>query len=426
MTDTWGLSQWLSWLETAHPKPIDFGLERIREVYLRLFPNGLPFKVITVGGTNGKGSTVAALESIYRLLAVQVGSYTSPHLEVFNERIRINKQNSPDENILEAFDRVYANCREISLTYFEFSLLSALVVFEKQGIKLAILEVGLGGRLDAVNVVDTDLAVITNVDLDHTEYLGETRDAIAIEKAGILREGIPLVIGDPKPPPCLLERAETMHCKIYRQGLDFGYLTNETSPKTWSWFLNENKINKLPTPGIQLQNASTALMAAKAFAKVFPLKKSLVREAFSELLLRGRQEVWSLKPDVILDVAHNPQATEALAAMLSYQPSKKTYALFAICKDKDIAATLRPLLPYVSEWHLTPLPVPRGANPQAVSCLLNLYESKNHVYQSIKEAIETILSKIKPNERLIVFGSFYLLGPIYGMLRETEKVSEML
>lgn len=421
------LSEWLSWLETAHTKPIDFGLERIQVVFNRLFPTGVPFKVISVAGTNGKGSTVAALEAIYSHAGVVVGAYTSPHIECFNERIRIKSREVVDHPIIEAFEAVHGACAGTSLTYFEYSLLAALYVFKKQEVELAILEVGLGGRLDAVNVVDADLSVITNIALDHTEYLGDTREKIAKEKAGIMRLGKPVVIGDPKPPSTIISEAEKHGVSaVYIQGHDYSYDASCEQLGLWSWRANKRVIDSIPQTSINTQNAATAVMTVTAFDDLFHVSSKTIQQALGGINIRGRQEVWSASPDIILDVAHNPQATESLAAMVTQCDEKKTYALVGLCEDKDIEASLAPLKPIVDEWHLVPLPVSRGAEPQVISSCLDESSNKIYIYQSIEDGFLSLFEKLGAHERLLIFGSFYLLGPAYGMLRKTEKSAELM
>ncbi|MGH8809606.1 MAG: bifunctional tetrahydrofolate synthase/dihydrofolate synthase, partial [Noviherbaspirillum sp.] len=357
------LPDWLTLLETMHPKAIDMGLERVTQVKDRL---GIHFDcpVIIVGGTNGKGSTCAMLESILLRAGYRVGLYTSPHLLDFNERARINGEPASDDALLAQFAAVEEKRGDVSLTYFEFTTLAILRLFAQTQLDAVILEVGLGGRLDAVNVLDADVAIVTSVDIDHTEYLGSTRELIGFEKAGIFRSGKTAICGDPVPPQSLIDHATAIGADLWLFGRDFNYSGDK---QQWNYGGREQRRNSLGYPSLrganQLLNASAVLAALEALRHRLPVGAQEVRNGLVMVELPGRFQVLPGRPTVILDVAHNPHAAATLAQNLDnmgFHPY--TYAVFGAMRDKDIDGVIAQLKERVDHWCVTDLPLPRAAS----------------------------------------------------------------
>lgn len=372
------LDAWLSWLETAHPVGIDMGLRRIGLVRDAM---DLQFAcpVITVGGTNGKGSTCAMLEAMLLAAGYRVGCHTSPHLLTFNERARINGEQASDAELVphfQAVERARAAMREpVSLTYFEFTLLAILHLFASRGLDAVILEVGLGGRLDGTNIIDADVAVITSVDIDHTQFLGSTREAIGLEKAGIFRAGRPAIVGDPLPPESMIRYGESLGADLWLVGRDFRLQTIEGDRQQWSYRGRTVSHRALAYPALrganQLLNACAALGALEVLRDRLPVTAQDVRMGLANVELPGRFQVLPGRPSVILDVAHNPHAAAVLAQNLSsmgYFPY--TYAVFGAMEDKDIAKIVATLKDQVDHWCLTDLPIPRAASAEALAAIV--------------------------------------------------------
>ncbi|MEN9820462.1 MAG: hypothetical protein RL176_364, partial [Pseudomonadota bacterium] len=360
------LDDWLTYLETAHPVGIDMGLARINQVKESL---GLRFScpVITVGGTNGKGSTCAFLESVLLAAGYKVACHTSPHLLRFHERARIHGREATDAELLQSFNRVeQARCRienAPTLTYFEFTTLAIMDLFANAGIDVAILEVGMGGRLDAVNIVDADCAIVTSIDLDHMAYLGNTREAIAFEKAGIFRKNASAICGDPVPPQSLIDHAKALGTDLWLIGKDFGF---EGDQQQWGWSGRGKRFSGLAYPALrganQLLNASAVIAALMALHDRLPVSAQDIRNGFALVELPGRFQVLPGKPSIVLDVAHNPHAAATLAQSLDkmgYHPY--TYAVFGAMADKDIEGVLKPMMDLVDYWYCTDLPTARAA-----------------------------------------------------------------
>jgi dihydrofolate synthase/folylpolyglutamate synthase len=330
-----------------------------------------PYAVITVGGTNGKGSTVALCESVLRAAGYRVGSYTSPHLIRYNERVRVDGRFATDEALCAAFERVEAHRRAAPLTYFEYGTLAALDIFRENAVEIALLEVGMGGRLDAVNAVDPDVAVVTSIGIDHTNWLGPDRESIGREKAGIFRAARPAVCGDPEPPASLVETANRSSAPLYVYGRDFHAEPGETG---WSFRFGARVRASLPFPALrgehQLRNAATALVALETLADRFPVAQKNIREGLLGVSAPGRFQVLPGLPVTILDVAHNVQAAQALAANLRKQRVLgRTRAVFGMLIDKDIAAVARMLVDQVDDWYVATLGGPRGIRPTVLSYL---------------------------------------------------------
>nr|WP_217345255.1 bifunctional tetrahydrofolate synthase/dihydrofolate synthase [Noviherbaspirillum sp. L7-7A]MBV0879500.1 bifunctional tetrahydrofolate synthase/dihydrofolate synthase [Noviherbaspirillum sp. L7-7A] len=417
------LPDWLSRLEAMHPKAIDMGLERVAQVRDTL---GLRFDcpVITVGGTNGKGSTCAMLEAILLQAGYRVGLYTSPHLVHFNERARVNGEIVDDAAMVEQFEAVETARGEVSLTYFEFTTLAILRLFAQAGLDVVILEVGLGGRLDAVNVIDADVAIVTSVDIDHTEYLGVTREQIGFEKAGIFRSGRPAICSDPVPPESLKKHAEDIGADLWLLGRDFNYSGDK---QQWNYGGRSMRRNALGYPGLrganQLLNACAALAALEALRDRLPLGAQEVRSGLAMVELPGRFQVLPGRPTVVLDVAHNPHAAGALAQNLGnmgFHPY--TFAVFGAMSDKDIDGIIAHMKPHIDHWCVTDLPLPRAASASSIAEKLSEAgvqgagapdaEHSILTFASPEEAYANARSRAGENDRIAVFGSFLTVAGV--------------
>ena len=408
------LDEWLRWQETLHPQLIELGLDRIQQVFQLLHPEPPPFTVITVGGTNGKGSSVALLESIFLHAGYRVGTYTSPHLLRYNERIRIAGQELSDSQLCEAFQRVDEARGDISLTYFEFGTLAALDLFYLEPLDMVLLEVGLGGRLDAVNILDSDVALITSIGLDHTDWLGEDRESIAQEKAGIMRAGKPVICSDSDIPEAIYSEANRIGSNLYCLGRDFSY---EPQNDHWCWSGRHKEPHSLPFPALagehQLRNAAGVLMVLECLAKSFPVPYAHVQQALQDMHVSGRQQIVEAKPAWIFDVAHNAQSAEALAALLSTRKAHaNTYAIVGMLQDKDIAAVLQPVLPYVSDWYCVDLAAPRGARGGQIQAALQTLSPgiTSTTCKTVTAAMIELQSLVGEDDQIVVFGSFYTVA----------------
>jgi dihydrofolate synthase/folylpolyglutamate synthase len=413
------LGAWLAYLERLHPNTIELGLDRVARVRDRL---GLqfPFPVITVGGTNGKGSTCALLEAMLVRSGYRVGCYTSPHLLRYNERVRVDGRAIEDDLLVRAFERVEAARGEVSLTYFEFGTLAAALVFLEAGLDVAVLEVGLGGRLDAVNVFDADCAVITSLGVDHTEYLGSTRQEIAYEKAGIFRSGRPAVVSEPDMPAAMGEHAARIGARLHLIDRDFGYAAGEPQWEYWSWAMRRHS---LPRPALrgeyQLRNAAAALAALDCLRERLPVDMGAIRRGLVEVELAGRFQVLPGRPAVVLDVAHNPQAAQCLAENLGRMGRfERTTAVFAMLKDKDIAGVAREVAAQIDRWLIAPLGGPRGADLRRLASALSEADVGGSVQACVSpaDAYEQATAEAGPNDRIVVFGSFYTVADVLARL----------
>lgn len=407
------LAEWLAWQETLHPKPIDMGLQRVRRVFDALGSGVSPY-TITVGGTNGKGSSVALLTAMLRAAGYRVGTYTSPHLLRYNERIQIDGEPVDDATICEAFGRVDAARGDTSLSYFEFGTLTALDIFRRAALDAQILEVGLGGRLDAVNIIDADAALVASIDIDHQEWLGDSRDAIALEKAGIYRPGRPAVLGDSSVPRTLLSYAEEQGITLYCQGREFGYTVEGAG---WNWRGFSGSLRNLPLPAMpgkhQLLNASAVLQLLQLVKERLPVAEAAIRHGLSTVRLAGRFHFIPGVPAVLADVAHNPQAVRVLAEYLREAfGGRRVLAVFAIMRDKDIVGVVRGIADLVSAWYLAPLPMPRAATVEELRSLLA--ESSpapiHNGFAGVAEAYGAARREAGADDLIVVFGSFFLVA----------------
>ena len=470
------LDDWLAYIEGLHPKNIEMGLDRVRAVWQR---TGLALQcpVITVAGTNGKGSTCAMLESIYTQAGYRTAVYSSPHLVYFLERCRVAGEMVGAADFIAAC-AVIENARkgyaveqdgakastlgraqdrpssartgmgsagtnvastgmdvssarteglEIALTYFEFTTLAFLALMARQTdqktIDVAILEVGLGGRLDAVNIIDTDCAIITSIDLDHMEYLGDNRESIGYEKAGIMRAGKPAIVSDPMPPASIARHAHAVGADLYLMGSDFNY---EGDKQQWGWAGRDaqgqpRRYAGLAYPALrganQLMNASGALAAITALRGVLPVTAQAVRNGFAFVELPGRFQIIPGQPALVLDVAHNPHSVAALAANLDamgFYPT--THAVFGAMADKDLAAMWPKVAPMIDKWYFTDLPTARAATALALQTLWAAQNQRSdvtsHIYTSPQAALDAAVAGAEPTDRIVVFGSFYTVGGV--------------
>jgi dihydrofolate synthase/folylpolyglutamate synthase len=407
------LADWLAYIERQHPQAIALGLDRVLDVFRRLELT-IACPVFTVGGTNGKGSTCAILESILQAGGYRTGLYTSPHLLRYNERVRVGGREAEDAALCDAFAAVERARGEVPLTYFEYGTLAALHLFAGAGLDAAILEVGLGGRLDAVNVLDADCAVLTSVGIDHVEYLGATREAIGREKAGIFRAGRPAVVADPDPPASVL----ATDARLLLLGRDFGFQSQDTQ---WAYWGPAGKRSGLAHPAlrgrVQLRNASAALAALDSLRERLPVAMQDVRRGLAEVGMPGRFQVLPGRPQVILDVAHNPQAAAVLAANLGdsgYAP--EVIAVVGMLKDKDVAGVLRTVAPRITRWHLASLPGPRGMDSDSLFRVFSEQKIKEPVtkHASVAQALAAAKKEAGENDKIIVFGSFLTVADAYG------------
>lgn len=424
-----GLADWLAHLENAHPKVIELGLDRVTNVKNALKIH-FDCPVIIVGGTNGKGSTCAMLESILMQAGYKVGLFTSPHLIDFNERARINGVSVSDDALVGAFAEVefarQSAAAPVSLSYFEFTMLGCVKLFFDAKPDVVILEVGLGGRLDAVNIFDADVAIITSVDIDHVEYLGSTREAIGFEKAGIFRTGRTAICSDPSPPQSLIDHAREIDADLWLFGRDFNYSGDK---QQWNFAGRHQRRHSLAYPSLrganQLLNASAVLAALEALRDRLPLGAQEVRSGLVMVDLPGRFQVLPGRPTVVLDVAHNPHAAATLHQNLGNMGFHAyTYAVFGAMQDKDIPAIIAKLKDQIDHWCLTDLPLPRAATTAALEQLLEAAgvvadnDHSIHSFENPAAAYRYALGSAKENDRIVVFGSFLTVS---GVMEERKK-----
>lgn len=411
------LSDWLAWQQAFHPRWIDLGLERVRQVFQALRPGYCPPLTFTVGGTNGKGSCVALLEAILRAQGLKVGAYTSPHLLRYNERIRIDGVAVEDEAIVEAFGKIDAARGDTSLSFFEFATLAALELFARAEVEVQVLEVGMGGRLDAVNIIDADVAVIASIDLDHQQWLGGTRDLIGLEKAGIFRPERPAVVGDRDPPKSVLDHAKALKTALWCLGREFDH---RLSASGWDWCGPDGVLPSLPLPALpgrqQLDNAATVLAALVHLRDRLPVSERAIRLGLETVQLAGRYQLLPGIPPVLLDVAHNPQAAGLLAEHLqSCYPGRRILALFAAMADKDIEGILWRMSQTVSVWALAPLlDNPRAASEEQIAQVFQKLGLPLPLrgFASCTQAFEVLQRQAGPDDLIVAFGSFFLIAAL--------------
>jgi len=449
------LPAWLSYLETLHPTTIDLGLTRIRQVAQRLNINLHPAVVITVGGTNGKGSTCAMLQAILRAAGYRTGLYTSPHLVTFNERIRVQGEMAGDDAIVEALQRIEAARGEITLTYFEFTTLAALWLFAQSKLDVVILEVGLGGRLDAVNLIDADCSIVTSVDIDHVEWLGDTREKIGLEKAHIFRPGKPAICADPMAPAALVAHARAIGADLWLFGKDFNYTGDR---QQWAYGGRAQRRGGLAYPALrgvnQLLNASAALAALEALRDRLAVPAQAIRVGLAQVELPGRLQIVPGAPPVILDVAHNLHAAAVLGQNLDSMPcAGATHAVVGMLRDKDVAGVIAQLASRVDHWYCAGLSGARGLDGQALAEVVRgvlaaavVATGQGVAACAATSASQRVAPRVTPrnpeararatiqsyddplqawgaargaaggNDRILVFGSFHTVAPILSGL----------
>ncbi len=414
------LQDWLAHCESLHPKTIEMGLERVQGVAARMGLR-LDCPVITVAGTNGKGSTCAMLEAIALQAGYRTGVYTSPHLVHFEERCRIHGEIAGADALVPHFERVEAARDGVTLTYFEFTTLAILGLMAESRLDIAILEVGLGGRLDAVNIVNADCAVITSIDLDHMDLLGGDRESIGREKAGIMRTGRPVIVSDPVPPQSVLDRAVEIGADLWTLGRDFNFSGDK---QQWAWAGRGRRYSGLAYPALrganQLVNASGVLAAFEALRPRLPVTAQAVRNGLGMVELPGRFQIVPGEPALVLDVAHNPHSVAALAANLDamgFYPT--THAVFGAMADKDLAPMLAKVGPMIDRWYFTDLPTPRA---RAAAQLQAVWQAQNKradtaasIHPGPMAALQAAVAAADPADRIVVFGSFYTVG---GVLKD--------
>lgn len=413
------LAEWLAWIERLHPKLIELGLDRLREVAQRLGLQ-LDATVITVAGTNGKGSTCAMLEAILLQAGYRVALYTSPHLVDFNERARLDGQPASDEQLLPHFEAVERARGDTRLTYFEFTTLAILSLFAQQKPDVAILEVGLGGRLDAVNLIDADCAIVTCIDVDHAELLGNTREAIGWEKAHVYRTGRPAICSDPVPPASLVDYARDIDADLWLFGRDFNYAGDR---QQWSYGGRSQRRNSLAYPALrganQLLNASGVLAALEALRQRLPVSQQAVRQGLATVELPGRFQVLPGRPAVVLDVAHNPHAAAHLASNLAGMGfHRQTWGVFGAMADKDVEAIVGHLKGAIDHWLLVDLPGARASSAQALAgrlaaCGVVPGEGRLvELHASPRQALASARERAAEDDKIVVFGSFLTVADV--------------
>lgn len=410
------LGEWLAYLEQLHPSAIDMGLERSQKVLARLALGKLAPRVVTVTGTNGKGSTCAFVASLLRAQGLRVGVYSSPHLLRYNERVLIDGQEASDERLCEAFAAVEAARGEISLTYFEMGTLAAFWLFYQSQLDAVVLEVGLGGRLDTVNVVDADLALVTSIGVDHVDYLGDTRELVAFEKAGIFRAGKPALCGDLDPPQPLLDKAAELAAPLFLRGRDFDLASRDGG---WDWrgVTADGKpveLHGLPLLDLPMENATLALQAYQLMG--LPWDAGQIRQALLDTRITGRldrrQLTWQGRAvELLLDVGHNPHAAEYLARRLDARPLKgRRLAVFGLLADKDLQGVIAPLRALVDEWAVAPLHTPRSRPAAELAAALTNHGAAVKSYASVDAALEGQCAQATADDQILLFGSFFCVA----------------
>lgn len=416
------IDEWLYDLETRNTQEIQLGLKRIMEVAQKLSLQLPGCPVITVAGTNGKGSTVTSLETIYHVAGYKVGAYTSPHLIQFNERIRVNLTPISDDDLCQAFSVIEELRGEVLLTYFEMTTLAALWYFKKMDLDVVILEVGLGGRLDATNIVDAELSIITTIDFDHQDYLGTTLDAIGYEKAGILRTGKPFIYADISPPDSIIDVGMQLSAPAYFLGQEFSIQEQES---VWSLHFNEQlklaSVSGLPKPSIQLKSAAAAITACLLLSHDLPVTHSHFQVAMQRIFIPGRLQLHKDTVSTLFDVSHNPQSVKLLADTVCTLKKAKVHAVFSALKDKDILGLIRPLKDCVDCWYPAQLDGKRAASADLLLTFFKDAEIPVDIcYNNPLVAFETALKQAKPGDLIVVYGSFFTVSHVMANRRFNE------
>ena len=418
------LDDWLNWQQQLHPKNIDFKIERIKSVYKKLNISKIAKKIIIVAGTNGKGSTVAILESILHEAKYKVGSFTSPHILDYNERIKVSKETLNDEKIIQAFEVINEIRGNTTLTYFEFATLAAFYIFSKSDLDYAILEVGLGGRLDATNIINSDISIITSIGIDHTEFLGTSINSIAYEKAGVMRPFCYSIYAGVNPPSALMTHAA--ECKA-----NFIHLQNEFSHKIysdhWVWKSRKGQEYSLPllplTGDFQYNHASASLQCLEILQEDVFTDLANLKNGINNITLLGRYQIWSRKPEVIIDVAHNEDSALKLFDNINKEEKKKTFAVIGLLNDKDVYSLIKPLSNIIEKWYVGTINSDRGMNSNEIKERMKSLVDNNNIIcaNTMTEAFTNAYSQLNENDRLIVYGSFYTVSEFLNYSREVNK-----
>ncbi len=422
MSSKKNLAQWLEYLESLHPSEIDLGLSRVQQVAQKMDLLKPAPLVIMVAGTNGKGSTVTLCSSVLQQAAYKVGSYMSPHLHHYNERVKINGECVSDADLMESFKVIDDARKDVLLTYFEVGTLSSLYLFKKYNVDAAVLEVGLGGRLDAVNIVSPDISVVTSIGLDHQDWLGDDLASIAFEKAGIFRSKLPAICGERNPQSTLIDHAADINVPLYVKGEEFEY---KESVDSWSWqgvdSEGENiQYENLPLPSLPIENAATVLQALQ-FVKPDLTIEQIV-EGIKQANLPGRLQRITQPINALLDVGHNPQAAQLLAERLSNKPvTGNRYALLAMLDDKDPVGVVSHLMPYVQGWHLAGIEGFRGQTVETLNSKVQNQLDSVTCHASIKEALDALKSIMLKEDELVILGSFKTVASAQDWIKEQSN-----
>ncbi len=406
------LNEWLEFIFTLHSSGIDLSLQRIESIAQENSLKHFLCPVIMVAGTNGKGSCIRVLESIYSTAGYRVGAYYSPHLYRFNERLRIQEKEVDDLALIAAFERIEGYRKGRPLSFFEYTTLAALSILHSIELDIVLLEVGLGGRLDAVNVVEPDVSIVTSIGLDHLEWLGSNRDMIAYEKSGIYRKKKPAICGDENPPQRLMTYVQEIGAIFFQINRDFSYKINLDS---WNWFGKKMQYQALPMPHLKCQNVASSLMALECLQDRLYVNETHIQQGIEKALLPGRFQIFLKPVKGILDVAHNPDSARWLAAQIKKMsfPAKKI-ALIGMLKDKDIAGTINPLIPHIDLWFVAKLNAERAADSQAIMRHLQASGIEDCIdFDTISQAWQhAVQACTNPEDRLIAFGSFHTIAEV--------------
>jgi dihydrofolate synthase/folylpolyglutamate synthase len=410
------VNEWLDWQQTIHPLNIDFKLERILSVYKKLNISSIAKKVITVAGTNGKGSTVSFLESILSNTNYNVGTFTSPHILKYNERIKINQKEIDDESLLDVFELIDKKRGSTTLTYFEFATLTAFYLFSKSDLDVAVLEVGLGGRLDATNIIDSDISIITSIGIDHTEFLGSTIDSIALEKAGVMRPFKKSIFAQDKPPAALFQYAKNNSVNLLVHNNDYSVTRNA---KTWGIKSKNITIENIPNlKMIGDYQYNYAAASAMALTEILPeciSEDNQIKEALCNTKISGRFQYLKKSPDIILDVAHNEDASKSLARNIKNIGHKKIIAVLGILADKDVYSIVEPFSSFINHWHIGTIDSERGMNSDEIKYRINSLFKNNlsiTTYSSISSAFISAVNSQDKDTLILAYGSFYTVSEV--------------
>ncbi len=410
------INEWLDWQQTVHPLNIDFKLERILSVYEKLNISSIAKKVITVAGTNGKGSTVSFLESILSNTNYNVGTFTSPHILKYNERIKINQKEIDDESLLDVFELIDKKRGSTTLTYFEFATLSAFYLFSTSNLDVAVLEVGLGGRLDATNIIDSDISIITSIGIDHTEFLGSTIDSIALEKAGVMRPFKKSIFAQDKPPAALFQYAKNNSVNLLVHNNDYSVTRNA---RTWSIKSKNITIENIPNLKMigdyQYNYAAASTMALAEILQECISDDNQIKEALCNTQISGRFQYLKKSPDIILDVAHNEDASKSLAINIKNIGYKKIIAVLGILADKDVYSIVEPFSSFINHWHIGTIDSERGMNSDEIKYRINsLFKNSLSIstYSSITSAFISAINSQDQDTLILAYGSFYTVSEV--------------